>query len=115
MVDPNGNMRLRVTGRSRGEYAERHRDAAPAQLHRLHLLHRLRDARPGRVLQPGHGRRQRCSRYRAGRAGRGCTEIQFTDNDDVFGPFHTNDNVLICGTPTFGRTVRDVIEVNGPP
>ena len=55
-----------------------------------------------------------CARYRAQRAGRGCTEIRFADNDDVFGPFHTNDNVLVCGTPTFGRTKRDVIEINGP-
>ena len=37
---------------------ERHRDPAAAQLHRLHLLHRLRDARPGGVQQSRHdGRR----------------------------------------------------------
>jgi hypothetical protein len=57
----------------------------------------------------------RCARYRANRAGQGCTEIQFADNDDVFGPFHTNDSVLICGHPQFGRTVRDKINVNGLP
>jgi hypothetical protein len=27
---------------------------------------------------------------------------------------HTNDNVLICGSPTFGRNERDAVEINGP-
>jgi hypothetical protein len=32
-----------------------------------------------------------------------CTEIQFMSNDSVNGPLHSNDSLLICGTPTFGR------------
>jgi hypothetical protein len=34
-----------------------------------------------------------------------CTNIQFAPGDVVNGPMHTNDQILICGNPTFGRTV----------
>lgn len=47
-----------------------------------------------------------------------CVEIQFVGNgngqDKVEGPFHTNDSVLICGNPKFGRSPADEIEVSGP-
>ena len=43
----------------------------------------------------------------------GCTEIQFVSADHIDGPFHTNDDILVCGTPTFGRTTQDSIEVSG--
>jgi hypothetical protein len=113
MVDPFGNMRIRATGRSRGEYR-----SVIATLRRRNFIDFIyftdfETLDPAAYSNPAT-MTPRCSRYRAGRAGMGCTEIQFTDNDDVFGPFHTNDNVLICGHPTFGRTVRDVIEINGP-
>lgn len=42
-----------------------------------------------------------------------CSEIEFADADDIRGPFHTNDDVLTCGTPTFGRTKKDRIEMKG--
>jgi hypothetical protein len=42
-----------------------------------------------------------------------CTEIQFVSADHINGPFHTNDDILVCGTPTFGRTSQDSIEVSG--
>jgi len=42
-----------------------------------------------------------------------CTEIQFVSGDYIEGPLHTNDDVLVCGTPTFGRTPQDSIEVSG--
>ena len=32
-----------------------------------------------------------------------CTEIQFADADAITGPFHTNDSILTCGQPDFGR------------
>jgi hypothetical protein len=113
MVDPFGNMRIRATGRSRGEYR-----SVIATLRRRNFIDFIyftdfETLDPAAYSNPAT-MTPRCSRYRAGRVGQGCTEIQFTDNDDVFGPFHTNDNVLICGSPTFGRTVRDVIEINGP-
>jgi type II secretory pathway pseudopilin PulG len=43
-----------------------------------------------------------------------CTEIIFQDADVVNGPLHTNDDLLTCGNPTFGRNVNDRIEVVGP-
>lgn len=43
-----------------------------------------------------------------------CTEIQFADGDAINGPLHTNDDILICGQPTFGRSGKeDTIEVSG--
>ncbi len=98
MVDPNGNMRIRATGRSRGKYR-----SVIATLRRLNFIDFIyftdfETLDPAAYSNPAT-MTPRCSRYRAGRAGQGCTEIQFTDNDDVFGPFHTNDNVLICGQP----------------
>ena len=32
-----------------------------------------------------------------------CIEIQFADADAITGPFHTNDSILTCGKPDFGR------------
>lgn len=43
----------------------------------------------------------------------GCTEIQFITADTIRGPFHTNDDIMICGAPTFGRTAADGLEVSG--
>jgi hypothetical protein len=43
-----------------------------------------------------------------------CTEINFVTGDGVDGPLHTNDELLVCGSPIFGRNiggVRDKIEV----
>jgi hypothetical protein len=113
VVDPNGNMRLRVTGRSRGETR-----SVIATLRRRNFIDFIyftvfETLDPAAFSNPAQ-MEINCARYREQREGRGCTEIRFADNDDVFGPFHTNDNVLVCGTPTFGRTKRDVIEINGP-
>jgi len=114
MVDPFGNMRLRATGRSRGEYR-----SIVATLRRRNFIDFIyftdfETLDPAAYSNPTT-MTPRCSRYRAERAGQGCTEIQFADDDDVLGPLHTNDNVLICGQPQFGRTPRDTIEINGPP
>jgi hypothetical protein len=43
-----------------------------------------------------------------------CTKIQFAPNDVVAGPLHTNDQLLTCDSPRFGRTPADSIEVSGP-
>jgi hypothetical protein len=43
-----------------------------------------------------------------------CTEIQFANFDKINGPFHTNDDILTCGSPTFGRNSADSIEFSGP-
>ncbi len=51
-------------------------------------------------------------RYRADRAA--CSEIQFREPDKVKGPLHTNDDLLTCNKPIFGRDIDDTIEVSGP-
>jgi Tfp pilus assembly protein PilX len=40
----------------------------------------------------------------------GCNEIQFAPQDVVKGPLHTNDELLVCGSPQFGRGPQDQIE-----
>jgi hypothetical protein len=56
-----------------------------------------------------------CDIYRrAGRTTPPCSSIVFANNDVVNGPFHTNDDILTCGSPDFGRTAADAIEVSGP-
>ncbi len=54
-----------------------------------------------------------CANYRASRSSN-CTVIQFGNNDKVNGPLHTNDDLVYCGTPIFGRDAGDSIEVSGP-
>ncbi len=39
-----------------------------------------------------------------------CTNIEFVNGDVVNGPIHTEDEVSICSTPTFGRNKEDRIE-----
>jgi hypothetical protein len=41
-----------------------------------------------------------------------CDRIVFVSNDKINGPVHTNDDLLICGTPTFGRNTTDITEVS---
>jgi hypothetical protein len=53
-------------------------------------------------------------KYRAARPST-CTEIQFITADAINGPLHTNDDLLLCGSPTFGRDSTDRVEVSGPP
>ena len=42
-----------------------------------------------------------------------CSEINFISNDAIAGPFHTNDEILVCGSPSFGRNAQDRVEVSG--
>ncbi len=43
-----------------------------------------------------------------------CREIRFVDGDTVMGPMHTNDSLLLCGSPEFGRKPGDAIETSSP-
>lgn len=43
-----------------------------------------------------------------------CTSIQFANGDRINGPLHTNDEILVCGSPDFGRGPEDAIEVSAP-
>jgi hypothetical protein len=41
-----------------------------------------------------------------------CTEITFANGENIRGPFHTNDGILVQGNPTFGRRRSDPVEVS---
>ncbi|MDQ3870662.1 MAG: hypothetical protein M3301_03475, partial [Chloroflexota bacterium] len=41
-----------------------------------------------------------------------CSQIQFAPGDKINGPLHTNDELLVCGSPTFGRASQDKIEMS---
>jgi Tfp pilus assembly protein PilX len=47
--------------------------------------------------------------------GQYCRTISFVGGDKINGPLHTNDALVICNEPTFGRTASDPIEVSSPP
>jgi hypothetical protein len=60
---------------------------------------------------------QQCVRfYRDGRrfSTLPCREIVFVSGEFINGPLHTNDELNICGSPTFGRGPSDLIEVGAP-
>jgi hypothetical protein len=91
MVDPNGNMRLRVTGRSRGQTR-----SVLATLRRRNFIDFVyftdyETLDPAAYSNPVQAEAN-CARYRASRVGRGCTEIRFTDTDDQLGPVHTTSS-----------------------
>jgi hypothetical protein len=44
-----------------------------------------------------------------------CDQIVFVGGDQIDGPLHTNDDLRVCGSPTFGRNGADVTEVSAPP
>jgi hypothetical protein len=65
-----------------------------------------------------------CSKFRRegresqpipGSGGQYCDRIVFVTGDHIKGPMHTNDDFAICGSPEFGRSAADVIEVGAPP
>ena len=43
-----------------------------------------------------------------------CSQIFFASGDTINGPLHTEDQLAICGSPTFGRNSQDAIEVVAP-
>ena len=47
--------------------------------------------------------------------GQYCDVISFINGEQIKGPLHTNDAIVVCGTPVFGRTLADSIEVSSPP
>jgi hypothetical protein len=123
MIDPSGNMHLRISGKSRGKVR-----TILATLRRQNFLDFIYFT-DFETLDPAAytpsssvtAATQHCSAYRPERnavreaSTFNCTEIQFASNDNIEGPLHTNDSTLICGSPTFGRTTRDSIEIVGEP
>ena len=104
--------RDRPSAREQQAQAQPRRVVPPPLVPRLPLLHRLRDDRPDQLLeqQPGVGAGQLRRHSTARSATTAAPEIQFADADAINGPFHTNDDILTCGTPTFGRNSADSIE-----
>ena len=104
-----GTLQIRSTGQSEGI-----RRSVVATLRRSGFLDYLYftdyETQDPQVTSSG----LTCNVYR--RAGRSasCSNIVFADADRVNGPFHTNDDILVCGSPTFGRTAGDNIEVSAP-
>jgi hypothetical protein len=41
-----------------------------------------------------------------------CSVISFISDEQIKGPLHTNDALVVCGNPSFGRTSADSIEVS---
>lgn len=116
MIDSNGNMRLRVSGRSRDEVR-----TLLATLRRQNLIDFIWFT-DFETLDPAAyssssdvtWATQNCATYRNLRHD-DCEEIAFITNDYLQGPVHTNDSVRVCGNPTFGRDTRDAIEIVGQP
>jgi hypothetical protein len=51
----------------------------------------------------------------ANHGGQPCDVISFISEDEIEGPLHTNDALTVCGSPTFGRSPADLIEVSEEP
>jgi hypothetical protein len=66
------------------------------------------------VKGPANKANANCKVYRRNGRSSLCDDIVFAGGDNIKGPFHTNDNMLVCGSPTFGRTTADAIEVSDP-
>lgn len=47
--------------------------------------------------------------------GKYCDVIFFVQGEQINGPLHTNDALVLCGSPTFGRSPADAIEVSSAP
>ena len=111
MIDPSGNMRLRVTGRAGGKTR-----TLLATLRRQNFIDYIyfthfETLDPAAYSDPATATTN-CAKFRDQRTSY-CTEIQFASADDVLGPMHTNDNIRVCGSTQFGRNSRDKVEING--
>jgi hypothetical protein len=105
-----GTMQVRSTGQSGGV-----RRSVVATLRRSGFLDYLYFTDFETMDPQVTGSGATCDVYRrAGRTSPPCSNITFANNDVVSGPFHTNDDILVCGSPTFGRTSSDAVEVSGP-
>jgi hypothetical protein len=110
-----GSFRVRVTGESRGE-----RRSIVTTFRRTSFLDYLYFTKYETLDPQAYSSAEdrtraaaECEKYRAERTSF-CSEITFPDWDEINGPLHTNDDLLVCGTPVFGRTPLDEIEISGP-
>jgi hypothetical protein len=118
MIDPaTGAFRIRSTGRPRaGSKLKRSLVASFRRRSFLDFLY-FTDFETTDPINYGSNQtwaQAACGdQYRAQRDN-SCSEIQFASADEINGPFHTNDDILTCGTPEFGRNSADSIEFSGP-
>jgi hypothetical protein len=125
MLDPStGTIRVRVTGRVPSAKGGDDRRSIVATLRRkgfIDFLYFTDYETSDPVTYPktdntvGQGSAwasANCIDYRAARNSN-CVNIQFADDDTVNGPLHSNDSILTCNTPIFGRSKNDAIEMNG--
>jgi hypothetical protein len=72
---------------------------------------------PSRGSQSWSGTGHRDNGIQVGNAwlnfSRECGVISFGGGDRVAGPFHTNDQISLCGTAYFGRNPGDAVEIAG--
>jgi len=110
MIDPaTGTFRIRATGRSRGITR-----SIVATFRRRGFLDYIYFT-DFEALDPAYdGTTAECAQYERDGRSQSCVDIQFVNADRVNGPLHTNDELLICGRPTFGRTPEDPIEIERP-
>ncbi len=115
-----GTFRIRSTGESRGV-----RRSIVATFRRSSFLDYLYftdyetlDPLTFSTITTQEYAQKNCMRYRSVRNRnewcRTNTNITFPTWDKINGPLHTNDDLSICGTPTFGRSNQDRIEIAGP-
>jgi type II secretory pathway pseudopilin PulG len=116
-----GTFRIRSTGESRGI-----RRSIVTTMRRTSFLDYLyftdyeaSDPNSFASTQDQNTARTYCVQYRQIRNQvqwcRDNVNITFPRWDAIRGPLHTNDDLLTCGSPTFGRLgEEDVIEVHGP-
>jgi hypothetical protein len=118
MIDPQGNMKIRVSGRSRGR--TRTIDATLRRNNFIDFIYftnfenldpSAKYSTPAQIAQAEAA----CSVFRAQRTSSMCEEIQFTGQDVIAGPMHSNDTILMCGSATLGRNDLDKIELGGNP
>jgi hypothetical protein len=121
MIDASGNMRLRITGRSRDE--ARSIIVTLRRRNFIDFIYFTHFETLDPLAYSSSGKRNwassNCNQFREEREEEysssygSCTEIQFASGDVVSGPLHTNDSIWVCGGATFGRTAKDAIELNG--
>ena len=116
MLDSNGALTIRATGRVGNT-----KRTVVAQLRRSGFLDFLYftdfealDPVVYSIQDPNGRGAANCRVYRRNGRSSLCTDIVFAGSDNIKGPFHTNDDILICGSPTFGRNAKDAIEASDP-
>lgn len=108
LSDVDGGFKVRVTGRYRDQMR-----TIVTSFRRQRFLNFIYFTDYETLDYTVNGAPSTCQNYRALRPA-SCTVIQFASNDRVNGPLHSNDDLVYCGTPTFGRGPSDTVSVSGP-